>query len=251
MENKKNAKKTQSNKKAKNRTMRKTVTPTVTPEKSVKSMVEIKMLNLGKISFAGFSSDGNAKNMKDILTNPKKIDAFVKKIKPGPTLVTLPVAKMRHVLLIDVQPYNEKIMVADWNANSFIELFETDRMASDIYKNHVKSNKKEWEKWELYFTILAKIQEKYGDLPIEFYEIDEDLHADAHTKSETCSGGGCSEYIIGWINPMFIQITSLLTTNNKRNSRIFYNDFIIQHDFTQIRTKCIHFIRKTGLQIYQ
>jgi hypothetical protein len=133
----------------------------------------IPQLVLGKVG-TGYNSNRPA--------TLKEVVQFIKEIQPGPTLVSLPVKPQRHAFFIDVQ--TEKIMVSDWGG-----------------KDNETMDEEEPE-WFEYCEVLRRLSAKYR-LPIEFYEVDEELYCEAEKHNEQCGGGGCSYYIYKWVNKYY------------------------------------------------
>lgn len=129
----------------------------------------IPQLVLGKVG-TGYNSNRPA--------TLKEVVQFIKDFKVGPTLVSLPVKPQRHAFFIDVQ--TEKIMVSDWGG-----------------KDNETMDEEEPE-WFEYCEVLRRLSAKYR-LPIEFYEVDEELYCEAEKHNEQCGGGGCSYYIYKWV----------------------------------------------------
>ena len=61
-----------------------------------------------------------------------------------------------------------------------------------------KKNEDYDEVWKNYSQAIQLIQEKYGNRPVEYYEVDEKLHEKADKKAEAGGGGGCAEYVYEW-----------------------------------------------------
>jgi hypothetical protein len=129
----------------------------------------IPQLVLGKVG-SSYNSNRSA--------TPKELEQFVKDFKVGPTLVSVPVKPQRHAFFIDIQ--KEKIMVSDWGGKDN------------------ETNDEEEPEWFEYCELLRRLSAKYR-LPIEFYEVDEELYCEANKHNEVCGGGGCSYYIYKWV----------------------------------------------------
>ena len=118
-----------------------------------------------------------------------ELQRFVDKdIEIGPQMVTLPVPNERHAILVDVP--KTTIMISDWGGrkNEFRGLPR---------KNNRKNPKYE-PSWEQYSMLLELLQQKYN-LPLDYYEIDEELSDEAFEHHYLYnSTGGCSYYICKW-----------------------------------------------------
>ena len=109
-----------------------------------------------------------------------KITQFVLlNIQPGPQEVVLPVSNMLHSILVDVQP--DKIMISDWKGDPR-KMFPLDE-----------------PRYQNYFQLIDNLSNKYGGIPVIFYEIDKKLLTSAQcTHEQKGNRGGCSEYTDLW-----------------------------------------------------
>jgi hypothetical protein len=109
-------------------------------------------------------------------------------IKPGPQFVTVAVSPKTHTILVNIT--NEKIYIVDWNGEDVqhLGLKYIDNEANEDYD----------ENWKNYSQAIQLIQEKYGNRPVEYYPVDEELYDKADKKAEAGGGGGCAEYVYEW-----------------------------------------------------
>jgi hypothetical protein len=107
---------------------------------------------------------------------------LIDQISIGPQIVSIPVPPYRHAFLIDVQP--KRIMVSDWGGEKNARL--------GLLKG------KKYEGWRQYTALMIQLENKYK-LPIQYYPVDEILHATAEQQSCDAGGGGCSKYIYDWV----------------------------------------------------
>jgi len=129
----------------------------------------IPQLVLGKVG-PGYNSNRPA--------TQNELEQFVKKFNVGPYIVSVPVKPQRHAFCIDIQ--TEKIMVSDWGG--------IDNETRD----------EEEPEWYEYCELLRRLSQQFN-LPIAFYETDEELYNEADVHNNLCGGGGCSYYIYKWV----------------------------------------------------
>ena len=166
-----------------------------TPKKSVKKSVRtasvartshrcprIETISLGKIpskyvSGVSFATDD-------------EVDEFIKNIKYGPQVCSIPVPPWRHAFLVNIK--EDKIMISDWIGKEAqlrgIEQIPGKRTVNTYYKKG----------WEQYYDILQRLKEEYHK-PIEFYEIDDEIKKISVQNNKDNGGGGCSDYIYRWV----------------------------------------------------
>jgi dipeptidyl aminopeptidase/acylaminoacyl peptidase len=169
------------------RTIKKSTQSTAQPEPAKRTRLKaMPTVSLGNIP------PGHVSNIK--FASEQHLIHFVKnEINDGPQIVSIPVPPQRHAFLVDVQP--RKIMVSDWGG-------EENKTAGLEYISGRK-NKQYDPRYKQYSDLLTKIEEKYKR-PIEYYAVDEELHADADKFSECNNGnGGCSNYIYAWVKKYY------------------------------------------------
>lgn len=116
-----------------------------------------------------------------------------------PQVVSLPVRIERHAFLVDIQPKNQRIMISDWggdkNKERGIEYFQKNKRKI----RNVNYN----ENWLQYSQFMELLEKKYN-LPIEYYDVDDELYeeADLHHTAHNF-GGGCSYYIYKWVSKYY------------------------------------------------
>lgn len=116
-----------------------------------------------------------------------------------PQVVSVPVRTERHAFLVDIQPKNQRIMISDWggdkNKARGIEYFQKNKRKI----RNVNYN----ENWLQYSQLMELLEKKYN-LPIEYYDVDEELYeeADVHHTAHNFSGG-CSYYIYKWVSKYY------------------------------------------------
>jgi len=125
----------------------------------------------------------------NVFVSIDELHRFVNKdVGLGPQIVTLPVSNERHAILVDVQ--KTKIMISDWGGRK-------NEFRGQPRKNNRKNPKYEPE-WEQYSMLLELLQQKYN-LPLHYYEIDEELSEEAFEHHYLYNKtGGCSYYICKW-----------------------------------------------------
>jgi len=141
----------------------------------------IDTIELGKIT-PGYTSNIS-------MVSEEELNEFVKtKINYGPQVVSIPVPPCRHAFLVDIQ--KNKIMISDWNGE------ETKKIGMEYMGN--KKNKYYDKRWKQYSDLMIKLEHKYN-LPIEYYEVDNELYKISNDHNTLYNGGGCSKYIYAWI----------------------------------------------------
>ena len=136
----------------------------------------IPQLNLGHIPNSYRSQGVKA-------ASKREFDDLVRRVTPGPQIVSLPVPPERHVFLIDVQP--DVIRVCDWNGAYY-------------RSTGLPSSKRFQEKWKQYSELLSSLQTRFH-VPVQYYPVDKDLRKEAERHNAIAGGGGCSYYLFAWI----------------------------------------------------
>lgn len=116
-----------------------------------------------------------------------------------PQVVSVPVRTERHAFLVDIQPKNRRIMISDWGGSK-----NKTRGIEYVQKNKRKIRNVNYsENWLQYSQLMELLEKKYN-LPIEYYDVDEELYEESdmhHTKHNF--SGGCSYYIYKWIGKYY------------------------------------------------
>jgi hypothetical protein len=107
---------------------------------------------------------------------------LIDEITYGPQIVSIPVPPYRHAFLIDIEP--KRIMVSDWGGE--------ENKTLGLLKG------KQYEGWKQYSALMMQLENKYK-IPIQYYPVDESLHATAEQQNCDAGGGGCSKYIYDWV----------------------------------------------------
>lgn len=129
---------------------------------------------------AGRMTPGYISNIP--LLSEEEFSNLIDEITNGPQIVSIPVPPYRHAFLIDVKP--KTIMVSDWRGEQNKTL--------GLLKG------KQYEGWKQYSALMTQLENKYR-IPIQYYPVDESLHAIAEQQNCDAGGGGCSKYIYDWV----------------------------------------------------
>jgi len=116
-----------------------------------------------------------------------------------PQVVSVPVRTERHAFLVDIQQKNRRIMISDWGGGK-----NKTRGIEYVQKNKRKIRNVNYsENWVQYSQLMELLEKKYN-LPIEYYDVDEELYEESdmhHTKYNF--SGGCSYYIYKWVSKYY------------------------------------------------
>ena len=140
----------------------------------------VKTVSLGKTNQSGFTS-------KIELADKDELKNFVTRdINDGPQIVSIPVPPFRHAFLVNVLP--DKIMISDWKGNE--KLIGRQPRGGADYEN--------------YYDFMESLKDKYPELRIKFYIVNESLKEKAVIKNAMSDGGGCAEYIYMWVEGILL-----------------------------------------------